>query len=109
MQSFRNWLSISEADYAPHKGGEVAALHNILKQKVQTAASVPMTASGGSPSAGTFDAAKVGAEFKQDKAVKAIEKQAGVTMAPSAITRLALKMKQDWDRQQQTKQPGKEQ
>lgn len=110
MESFKDWLGVSEQKaYEPHKGGELAAMYDILKSKVQTAASLPMTPSGGRATTAQFDAAKVGAEFKLDKTVKELEKRTGATMTPAMITKKALEMKRDWDRQQQTKVPGKEQ
>lgn len=110
MESFKSWLGVSEQKaYEPHKGGELAALYNILNQKVQTAASVPMTPSGGTATTGQFDAAKVGAEFKLDKTVQELAKRTGITLTPSMITKKALEMKRKWDREQQTKIPGKEQ
>lgn len=105
MESFKDWLGMSEQKaYEPHKGGELAAMYDILKSKVQTAASLP---SGGTTP--PFDAAKVGQAFRLDPMVKKLEKETGATLTPSMLTNMALRYKREWDRQQQTKVPGKPQ
>lgn len=110
MLSFHDWLAVHEQKaYEPHKGGELATLYRILKDKVYAAASLPMSPSGGTASASTFDAAKVAAEFNLDRTVQELKKRTGIILTPSMIIKLALEMKRDWDREQQTKVPGKAQ